>query len=268
MKPLAVTITEREHAELLPVEAPAALADDQVRGRTLASLISPGTELAWNYQGQGATFPSTPGYSAVFEVDETGCAVTGLEPGTHAFCMGGHRSVQQCAAADVLRVPQGLTPEKAVLARLMGVSMTTLMTTRARPGDTVLVTGAGPVGYLCAHLFRLSGYEVYVVEPNERRRRDVRYSGIGRVFGSVEGADGLTGNVALVVDCSGHEQAVLDGARVVRRGGEVVLVGVPWKRHTVLTAHELLDVVFHRYVVLRSGWEWELPRESAHHAPH
>ena len=52
---------------------------------------------------------------------------------------------------------------------------------------------------------------------------------------------------------------MLDGCRVVRKRGEVVLVGVPWSRQTDLTAHDLLHAVFHRYVVLRSGWEWEVP---------
>jgi hypothetical protein len=47
-----------------------------------------------------------------------------------------------------------------------------------------------------------------------------------------------------------------------------VLIGVPWKRCTDVTAHELLDVVFHNYVVLRSGWEWELPRHAADFRPH
>ncbi|MEO6609276.1 MAG: dehydrogenase, partial [Aestuariivirga sp.] len=67
------------------------------------------------------------------------------------------------------------------------------------------------------------------------------------------------GKVALVVDCSGHEKAVLDGCKVVRKKGEVVLVGVPWKAHTQILAHEILNAVFFSFAVLRSGWEWEVP---------
>jgi threonine dehydrogenase-like Zn-dependent dehydrogenase len=70
------------------------------------------------------------------------------------------------------------------------------------------------------------------------------------------------------VECSGHEQAVLDACRVVRKRGEVVLVGVPWRRHTDAFAYDVLSLVFHKYVVLRSGWEWELPHHSADFAPH
>ena len=53
---------------------------------------------------------------------------------------------------------------------------------------------------------------------------------------------------------------MLDACRMVRKRGEVVMVGVPWQRRTELLAFDLLHVVFHKYVVLRSGWEWELPR--------
>jgi threonine dehydrogenase-like Zn-dependent dehydrogenase len=143
------------------------------------------------------------------------------------------------------------------------VSLTTLMTTKARPGDKVVICGAGPVGYLAAHIFRLSGYEVIVVEPDDRRRTQAQESGLPSVF-AVFPLDlpELSGQVALVVDCSGHEQAVLDGCRIVRRHGEVVLVGVPWKRQTELSAHALLDAVFNGFVELRSGWEWAFPLVS------
>jgi threonine dehydrogenase-like Zn-dependent dehydrogenase len=118
-------------------------------------------------------------------------------------------------------------------------------------------------------MFALSGYEVFVVEPDAVRRRYMEQSGIRGVYGKTPDDDpGIAGTVALVVECSGHEQAVLDACRVVRKRGEVVLVGVPWRRQTDAYAHELLSLVFHKYVVLRSGWEWELPHHAADFTPH
>jgi threonine dehydrogenase-like Zn-dependent dehydrogenase len=52
---------------------------------------------------------------------------------------------------------------------------------------------------------------------------------------------------------------VLEGCNMVRRMGEVVLVGVPWRKYTDLTAHDITNAVFFKHVTLRSGWEWELP---------
>lgn len=234
----------------------APLGPTEVRGRTLATLISPGTELAWAETGN---FPLRPGYAAVYEAEELGRDVRGISRGDKLLSMGAHRSTQQFDQRYLLKVPDGLAPETAVLARLMGVSMTTLMTTAARPGDRVVITGAGPVGYLAAHLCRIAGYEVSVVEPDPRRNAQARESGLSVLTEMPVDDAGFAGTVALVIDCSGHEGAVLDGCKVVRKKGEVVLVGVPWKAHTGMLAHEILHAVFFRFVNLRSGWEWEVP---------
>jgi len=267
MKYCAISITAKERAELVEVAAPETLGPNEVRGKTLFTLVSPGTELAYNYTG--TAFPSFPGYAATFVVEALGAEVDGISEGDVCFCIGSHRSFQQVDASAAHPVPTILSSERAVLARLMGVSMTTLMTTNARPGDLVMVTGAGPVGFLAAQMFSLSGYEVLVVEPNEGRRHLVEQSGIRHTYDKVPVDDAsVAGTVGLVLECSGHEQATLDALSVVRKRGEVVLVGVPWRRQTDTYAHDVLSLVFHKYVVLRSGWEWELPHHSADFAPH
>jgi threonine dehydrogenase-like Zn-dependent dehydrogenase len=183
--------------------------------------------------------------------------------------MGRHQSVQQVDAPNVIPVPKGLAPEIAPLARLMGVSMTTLMTTAARPGERVMVTGAGPVGYLGTQVFKVAGYEVLVVELDAQRRQNVVNAGISAVYRRVPVDDPeIADTIALALECSGHERAVLGACRIVRKGGEVVLVGVPWRRQTDLYAHDVLIEVFHRYVVLRSGWEWEIPHHIDDFRPH
>ena len=55
---------------------------------------------------------------------------------------------------------------------------------------------------------------------------------------------------------------------MVRKRGEVVLVGAPWRRYTELHAHDLVALVFRQYVLLRSGWEWEVPYQSVDFQPH
>jgi threonine dehydrogenase-like Zn-dependent dehydrogenase len=267
MKTLAIAFTAKGKAELVQVPEPAPLQTKQVRGRTLATLVSPGTELAGAYTGE--TFPAYIGYSAVFCAEEIGAEVTDVKVGDMLFAMGKHCSIQQHDAINTVPVPAGLPPHEAVITRLMGVSMTTLMTTKARPGDIALVTGAGPVGYLAAQLFVNGGYDVRVMEPNAERLEAVKRSGIQKTYTAMPLEDSeIKGKVAIVVECSGHEQAVIDGCKIVRKGGEVVMVGVPWKKRSDRPAFDVLHPVFHNYVTLRTGWEWEVPNHADSFRPH
>ena len=258
----AITITAKETAELLPLERPKSpVGPDEVSGKTLVTLISAGTELASAYLG--TNFPSTPGYAAVFQVEEVGQNVKEVRSGDLAFCMGNHRSYYRVRADQLLLVPEGLSPEIAVFARMMGVSMTTLTTTTARPPAKVLVMGLGLVGHLATKNFLACGYNVYACDPVESRRRIATETGIPNVLPAAPLDDpDLSGRFSLVIECSGHEQALLDGCNAIRKKGEVVCIATPWKRHTELYAHELHHAIFHKYVVIRSGWEWELPMIS------
>jgi threonine dehydrogenase-like Zn-dependent dehydrogenase len=239
-------------------EAPAApLGRDEVEGTTLVTLASPGTELA--YYTRDLSQPAVFGYAAVFRIDRVGDDVSGLRPGQVVFGMGPHAGFQRMPATEVTPLPDGLAPEVAVFARLMAVSWTTLVTTRARPADRVLILGLGIVGNLAAQNFAAAGYRVTAVDPVARRRELAEHAGISRVLAEAPPAERGSDGFHLVVDCSGHEDAVLAGCRTARHGAEVVLVGVPWQRRSDATAHDVFDVVFHRFLEVRSGWEWRLP---------
>ena len=264
-----VTVTAPKTVQLLahPL-ADAEPGPGEIAGPTLATVVSAGTELAAFYCAQGDRFPGHPGYAAVFEVERTGEGVDDFQPGDRAFAMGRHQSFQRCAAMEALPVPDGLCPPAAACARLAGISLTTFVTTTARPPEIALVTGLGPVGNFAAQAFRVGAYRVIGVDPDARRRDMASACGVTDVRERVPTDDpAVAGNVGVVAECSGHEQAVLDGLSVVRKRGEVVLIGVPWQRRTDRWAHDVLDKVFHDYAVLRSGWEWELPRHEEDFRP-
>jgi threonine dehydrogenase-like Zn-dependent dehydrogenase len=258
-----VVITAREKAELLPLEVGnAPIGPTQVAGRTLASLISAGTELGYAYLGDN--YPARTGYAAVFEVEQVGTEVENIKVGDLALTMGQHRSYQVHDISGVWPVPQGLAATDATFARLMGVSMSTFVTTTARPPDKVVVTGLGPVGHLAAQMFQACGYNVLACDPDATRRELAHQGGIAQTSAGLPLEDeDWRGKTSLVLECSGHEQAVLDGCLLVRKKGEVVLIGVPWRKRTDISAHQLLHAIFHQYAVVRSGWEWEVPRQEA-----
>ncbi|MCX6046128.1 MAG: dehydrogenase [Chloroflexi bacterium] len=254
-----VTFTAREQAELLetPIDT-SELKPDEVAGHTLYTLISAGTELNGAYLAD--TFPRTPGYAAVFEVDAVGSAVENVKIGDRRFCMGLHRSYQRVTVKDSLPVPDSVQSAWAPFIRLMGVTMATLTTTPARPPELVLVTGLGPVGHLGAQIFHACGYQVIAVDPDANRQSIMREVGIPRVEGAVPLDDPtVVGKVALHVECSGHEKAALDGCKALKKDGEMSQVAAPWSRRTEIYAQELLRLVFFNYLTVRSGWEWKLP---------
>lgn len=261
-----VAFTGLETAEVLQQAADTTpLAAQMLAGRTVCSLISPGTEVA-GFSGRywwTNEYPIIPGYAAVIEVTDVGPEVNDLQPGDLVLAMKPHQSLQRCTRAEVIPLPKGLDPRLAPFARLMAVTMSTLTTTMARPPETVLITGLGIIGHLAAQNFAACGYQVIACDPAPARQAIATRQGIHHVRASVPLDDPtLTDKVALVIDCSGHEQAVLDGCKIVKKRGEVVSTATPWQRRTELYAHELLHTIFTRYVVLRSGWEWELPLQA------
>lgn len=255
----AIYFTGKERAELVPADLPVKPAPGHLLGKSLFSLISPGTELHSGFLKEHGE-PESTGYATVFEVEQVGEGISSVSVGDRFLCMHPHKSIQHVALNDAIPLPPGLDPAAATIGRLLNIGMTTLMTTKARPGERVLVTGAGPIGFLSALLFHRCGYKVMLCDPEESRLRNAKLAGIPLVANALPTDDpAWKGNVALVVECSGHESAAIDGCQMIRKGGEIVLAGVPWKRQTERFAQGLLSAVFFRYAVLRSGWEWELP---------
>ncbi|MGG1660273.1 zinc-binding dehydrogenase [Brevibacillus sp. NRS-1366] len=271
----AVAITDHQKAELIEWEDPGKPGEGEVIGELIVSLISPGTELERFYFGS-PPYPQFSGYSAIMKVTEIGPGVNQIKTGDLLYFMGRHIRKQKVKVENTLPLPSGLSPYEAVIARLIGVSWTTLITTSARPGDRVLVLGLGPVGHLTAKLFALNGYIVTGYDPDPERRELLKGSGVAEIIDSLPVPtvnssaeyDKLEGRYELVLECSGREQGVLDGVKLVCRGGEVVMIGLPWRRYGDVQAQALLDVIFRRYVKLRSGWEWEIPLHAGELQPH
>lgn len=266
-----VTFTNRREARLLSSSIDLSQpGPDEVIGKTIASMISPGTEINAGFLGD--SFPHEPGYAAVCELLAVGDAVEDRQPGDYVLCtgpagIGGHRQYQQCPASATVPLPEGLDPFVAVHARLMNVTMVALTTTKARPPMGVLVLGLGPVGHLGAKVFQAAGYMVTAVDPDEHRRSLAEHKGISSRAGVPRGDPYLRSDYTVAIDCSGNEQAILDACWTIRPHGEVILTGVPWRATGNTSAHEILHAVFRNFLTLRSGWEWQIPRHPTPQGP-
>lgn len=123
-------------------------------------------------------------------------------------------------------VPDTMTDEQAALIEPLSVGLWAVRRAGVRPGDTVLVTGAGPIGLLAVQTARVSGAARVVVTDLSADRRELALR-----FGADTAMDARTADVAgldadVLLECSGSQAAVSSGLTAVRGAGTAVLVGM------------------------------------------
>ena len=91
--------------------------------------------------------------------------------------------------------------------------------------QTVLVTGAGPIGLLAALVGRLQGLEIHVLDRVESGTKPdlVRALGANYHTGSIAG---LGFEPDVIIECTGVGQVINDAVRGIAAGGVVCLTGV------------------------------------------
>lgn len=226
----------------------------EIAGPTLFTLISPGTELA--ISAMDRSHPISLGYAAVFQVDEIGPEVEDWSYGDLAFVMGPHASRQKATYTDAIRLDPSLDPASATFARIMNISLSALSVARPAVGAMVGVVGLGVVGQLAARVCTAAGFRTSATDRASERLALCR-DGIAAASELPEGS------LDPVLECTGHGSSVLSAAGALRVGGELNLVGVPWRSRDETQLHALMELVFHRYLTIRSGWEWQIPWEAA-----
>ncbi|MGH2347090.1 MAG: zinc-dependent alcohol dehydrogenase, partial [Chloroflexota bacterium] len=266
MNARGIVFTGPREASLAKMEiAEAPLTAHEVLLRTHYSLISPGTELA-NYAAEQTlfpgprTYPISPGYAAVGEVIDAG-AEAPARRGDTVLAHTPHQAITRFDSSRhvCVRVPDGIEPEQATLARLAQVSAVSIRLMGARPGDQAAVIGLGLVGNLAAQLLRCAGLRVLGVEPMAERRRQAERCGIPVTLDPAAGMDGREATCSVVLECSGQDSGVRGALDLAALHGEVFLIGAAWKRGTAVVAADVTRPIFNKYLALRSGWEWQIP---------
>lgn len=132
-------------------------------------------------------------------------------------------------------LPAGLSLCEGAMLEPLGVAIHAVTLGKLRPGDTVAVLGAGPIGLLTLQLALSSGaHAVYVSEPISERRTLAASLGATAVCDTtitdpaewlMEQSDGRGVDVAL--EAAWGAEAVGQAVQMARPGGRVVLVGIP-----------------------------------------
>ena len=135
-----------------------------------------------------ASLPLTPGSEAAGTVEELGPGVTGFAPGdavASVSVLGSYAEYALVPAAQLVKVPAGLTMEQAAASMLQGMTAHYLShsTFPLKAGDTALVhAGAGGVGLLLTQIATRIGARVITTVSTEAKAELSREAGASDVI--------------------------------------------------------------------------------------
>ncbi|MDX1747841.1 MAG: alcohol dehydrogenase catalytic domain-containing protein, partial [Halobacteriales archaeon] len=258
--PEAVEVQERDRPEIAPGEALV-----KVHSAGLCGSDAHAYKYEGGYEW--IPFPRIMGHEYAGEVVEVGADVgtltvgeTVVEHPVHTCgncfqCLNGQANVCQefsitgmhrdGAWADYVavdaqylhRVPDGVSPADAAITEPTSIATRAVIErSDAAPGDTVLVEGPGPIGVLTAAVANAQGANVLVsgLERDAAHRLPlVEDLGIETVDASEENLDAVADTFTdgtgfdLVFDTTGHRSGVEMAAAQVRKGGQIVVIGLP-----------------------------------------
>jgi threonine 3-dehydrogenase len=142
---------------------------------------------------------------------------------------------------------EGLSPEIAAIQEPMGNAVHAAFVEELA-GQTVVVTGCGPIGLMTVAIAKLAGAaKVFATDINPERLEIARRLGADVVINGREDVVArlreLTGGVGVdvVLEMSGAEVAIRQGFEAVTNGGRVSLLGIPERPITLDLAS---DVIF------------------------
>jgi (R,R)-butanediol dehydrogenase / meso-butanediol dehydrogenase / diacetyl reductase len=135
---------------------------------------------------------------------------------------------------QVATLPDELSYEQGALIEPAAVAEYGIARGGVRPGDSVLVTGGGPIGALAVLAAQAAGAgAVYLSEPNAVRAQQAENLGVTAIFNPAETSvpeelkertQGIGVDVA--IECSGNGRAFDDCVMSTRRAGTVVQTGL------------------------------------------
>ncbi len=159
---------------------------------------------------------------------------------------------EQCVvpASIVSVLPDSVNDVQGALVEPTAVAAYGVDRAGVRPGDTVLITGAGPIGALAALYAASLGARVFISEVNSSRQRLARSLDVGELIDPTrtDVAEFLRAEtkgigVDAVVECSGNEAALQTALAAVRSSGTIAQTGLHTKPASIhpmmLSEHDI-----------------------------
>ena len=153
--------------------------------------------------------------------------------------------------ADMLfPIPDSMSYEKAALIEPLSVGLHAVRRGNLQPGDTVVIMGMGPIGMmtLLAAKFAGAGRVIGVDLESFRLERALRLGAsdgihLREAVDFLSELERLTGGrkADLAIETAGSGKAAQNAVQAVRRGGRVVLVGLPQENETSFNIPYIVD---------------------------
>jgi len=124
-------------------------------------------------------------------------------------------------------VPDTLSDDAAALCEPLSVGIWANRKAGTGLGSRVLVTGAGPIGVLCAETARAAGATwVGIADVQPDRLKAAGAFGVDDVIDARQGADYADHRPDVLLECTGAQPVVDAGIRALQPRGRAVLVGM------------------------------------------
>jgi L-idonate 5-dehydrogenase len=139
---------------------------------------------------------------------------------------GGFSSMLVTKAANLVEVPAGIDMHDVVFAEPLAVTVHALNRAGGANGKRVLVVGAGPIGAMAAAAaLRFGAGEVVVTDLSDDRLAIATSLGVHQALRAQEAS--FDNEFDLVLEASGSGPGIAAAIKATRKGGAMVLVGLP-----------------------------------------
>jgi (R,R)-butanediol dehydrogenase/meso-butanediol dehydrogenase/diacetyl reductase len=176
--------------------------------------------------------------------------------GTGYSRSGGYGQYVCITAGQALPIPDAKFLKPAALSEPFGVALHAVNRGALQPGETVFITGAGPIGLLSLLAARHKGAGTIIVsEPSPARRELAQRLGAAVVIDGKseelpakvrEHTGGLGADLA--IECVGRPRPMDDCFATIRRGGRIVVAGTFDVPHPI----DLVSMLINEYSLIGS----------------
>jgi threonine 3-dehydrogenase len=149
--------------------------------------------------------------------------------------------------SNIWKIDPAVPPDYASVLDPLGNAVHTVLAGEIA-AKTVAVIGCGPIGLFCIAVARACGAtEIYALEINEHRRKlaekmkadHVLNPAKDNVYEQVMNTTDGTG-VDVILEMSGHPDAIRLGFKILRLGGRASLLGIPSKPMELNLANDII----------------------------